>query len=364
MFGSKHYVPILKGKDGEFRALSKLNPNTLVGFTPFIDVPRRDVDPKTGIPKLEVEEYLRRKAEKISKNWRKDRPVFVDVFDIDLELETTNGTYFLEYLYSCLRRCGVQSIPVIGLDRIGERRYVNAIRKILSKDKRGLCIRLLEEDIEMPSTSFSDIFDLLTDLKEPIQNVHLLMDFRSIFNKNIRDVADTAANFLNKVRTPSEWATITLSASGFPENLGCVSCRSVKAIPRVEWDLRTFLMAKKNIIPRFPTFSDYAICHPDLLDYDPRFNPSAAIRYTIDNDWLIVKAGSLKKSGFSQFRQLSENLRKRPEFYGAKFSWGDKFIDKCADNKSGTGNLTTWRQVGTNHHITLVVGQIANSPVI
>ncbi|MEI7881504.1 MAG: hypothetical protein WCI95_11585 [bacterium] len=36
---------------------------------------------------------------------------------------------------------------------------------------------------------------------------------------------------------------------------------------------------------------------------------------------------------------------------GPKFSQGDKYIYDCATGTAGTGNLTTWRKVGTNHHL-------------
>jgi hypothetical protein len=58
MFGYKHYVPILKGKDGEFRALEHLTPKIRRNLTPFIDIPRGDIDRKTNTPKDPSEVYL------------------------------------------------------------------------------------------------------------------------------------------------------------------------------------------------------------------------------------------------------------------------------------------------------------------
>jgi hypothetical protein len=365
VFGYKHYVPILKGKDGELRALACLTPNARRNITPFIDIPRRDLDIKTNLPKNPIDVSLRKRAKKIEKLWGKDRKIFVDVYDLSLGLRTPNGMHFLEYLFSQLRECNVQAIPVIGLDRSGDTDYLKAVRNTVSTDRRGVCIRLLCDDMEIPQDTYSDVDTLVRTLGLSKSGVHLLMDFRSIYGNDLNDAADIATTFLANLPNTTDWKTITLSSSGFPENLGLVSPRSVETLPRTELDLRDRLISRRRSIPRFPTFGDYGICHPDLLDFDPRIHtPSAAIRYTIEREWLIVKAGSIKKYKLTQFRDLSNTLRTRPEYYGIGYSWGDKYISECADYSVRNGNLTTWRQVGTNHHLTLVGNQIANSPSI
>ena len=61
MFGYKHYVPILKGKDGEFRALARLTPSVRRKITPFIDIPRVDYDINTNKPKDPIQVHLKRR---------------------------------------------------------------------------------------------------------------------------------------------------------------------------------------------------------------------------------------------------------------------------------------------------------------
>lgn len=365
MFNCRHYVPILKGKDGEFRSLSVLAPSVRRNLTPFIDIPRRDLDITTDQPKDPIDVYLEKKAKRLHKHWGTAQKIFVDVYDLDLDLRAPDGTHFVNFLFSRLRHYNIQAIPVIGLDRSDHADYLGAVRTTISTDKRGVCIRLLHEDIEVPSDTYSNVDVLIRLLGLSKTNVHLLMDFRSIYEKDLRQLIELATDFLSNLPRLKEWLTITLSASGFPENLGGVLPRSIEALPRTELDLRGHLIARRRAIPRFPTFSDYGICHPDLMDFDPRVHtPSAAIRYTTEREWLIVKAGSIKKHSLAQFRELSEVLRRRPEYYGETYSWGDKYISDCADCSVGNGNLTTWRQVGTNHHITLVCNQIASSPAI
>lgn len=48
MFDHKHYVPILKWKRGEYRAVSLLTAGQKSGMTPLFDLPLLDFDPPTG----------------------------------------------------------------------------------------------------------------------------------------------------------------------------------------------------------------------------------------------------------------------------------------------------------------------------
>jgi hypothetical protein len=87
---------------------------------------------------------------------------------------------------------------------------------------------------------------------------------------------------------------------------------------------------------------------------------SASIRYTTPESWLIVKGRNVNQYGFEQYYDLCKQLIGRPEYVGPEFSWGDEFIWKCAQETAGTGNATTWRKVGVNHHLTLVARQLSN----
>ena len=107
-------------------------------------------------------------------------------------------------------------------------------------------------------------------------------------------------------------------------------------------------------------FADYAISHPYTKELDPRtMRMSASIRYTTSNNWLVLKGRNVRQYGFDQYFELAKELIERPEYADRDFSWGDKYIADCALGMTGPGNATTWRKVGTNHHITLVARQIA-----
>lgn len=92
-------------------------------------------------------------------------------------------------------------------------------------------------------------------------------------------------------------------------------------------------------------------------------NPSASVKYTIDDGWLIIRGQGTRTpgtGGFSQFLAHAALLVSRPEYCGANFSWGDEMISDIAAGTQGSGNLETWVRIGVNHHIEFVVDRLAS----
>ena len=85
------------------------------------------------------------------------------------------------------------------------------------------------------------------------------------------------------------------------------------------------------------------------------------MRYTADGSWLVLKGRNLRDHGYEQFYDVCADLIARDEYSGREFSWGDEYIDDCANRRVGTGNLTTWRKVGTSHHLSYVLRELATA---
>ncbi len=365
MFGYKHYVPILKGKMGEFRALSHLSTGTKVNLTPFLDIPRSENESES-----DFDDHLDKKIEYIRRFWGKDH-LFVDFFDIDLKRRTSSGRHFVRFFFDGLRAHNIQAIPVTALDR--DDNYNTSIAQTIDMDKRGVAVRLQRHDIEDPKSTNQALDELLVDLQTRKNDVHLFLDLREISQGGLSQDVTDVIDFLIKSPDLNAWKTLVLSASGFPPHMGGVKKNSYELIPRTELTLweRVLAESKAKKLNRLPAFSDYGVCHPNLLDFDPTMNPSANIRYTLFRDWLIVKGGGLKQRvngrktyNYSQFYTLAHSLRLNKSYYGKAFSYGDLYVYNCKVGSQGPGNLPKWREVGTNHHLTLVAQQIANRPAI
>jgi hypothetical protein len=159
----------------------------------------------------------------------------------------------------------------------------------------------------------------------------------------------------------SRWRTFTIIGTSFPRSMAEVK-RNPEVIPRSEWLLYKNLIGRLvGIGVRLPTFGDYAVNHPSVPELDWRLTkPFATIRYTIDDAWLIIKGRNVRDYKFEQYRGLCRALIASGYYLGAQFSHGDCHIANCARRLVSTGNLTTWRWVGTNHHLQKVTQDISS----
>jgi hypothetical protein len=360
MFGSDHYIPILKGRDGEYGALKTLTTVVRKALTPLVEVPPIPWDFQEERPSKTIDEHLTKVGEKIDRAWEPARRLFVDLLWIPDSERMIDGGHPLDCVFQSLRTRHVEAVPVVGLLRGNE--YLEACRDIVDQDHRGVCVRIQREDFADFDDVGGTVEHTLDTVGAAVRNADLILDLRALTpderNINVHGVID----LVNRLPRLTEWRSFTIAATSFPQNLTGVPASDATLVPRHEWTLWTGLIQRRNQIARMPTFGDYAISHPEPSEVDPRvMRPSASVRYTCDATWLIIKARNLRDHGYDQFHEVCQALVQRPEYSGRGFSWGDQYIDDCAATRVGTGNLTTWRKVGTSHHLAFVVHQVASA---
>jgi hypothetical protein len=358
MFDHKHYVPILKGRDGEYGALACLPPASRDRLTPLIELPPIPWDFEEERPARTIDAHLKKVAQKIEKAWGPGRYLFLDLMWIAQTERMSDGKHPLEYVFASGRARGLAPIPVVGLLR--DEDYLTACRAVVRQDRCGVCMRIQREDFAEFEDLEQELQRVLSAVDAKMSQAHLLLDLRALTPAPRSIDAEGAAALISRIPDIGKWRTFTLAATSFPENLIGLPPSDCSPVPREEWDLWRSALRKHP--SRLPTFADYAISHPEPAEVDPRImRPSASVRYTTDGAWLVLKARNLRDHGYEQFHDVCRELRERTEYRGPGFSWGDKYIDECADELEGTGNLTTWRKVGTSHHIAFVLRQIART---
>ena len=356
---TSHYVPVLKAKAGEFKALQELAAETRAGLTPLMEIVAVPWDYENEEPAKTIDAHLEPLPQKILNAWGNERPLFTDLFMVEDEGPLADGNDVMTSFCESCRQAGILVIPVTGLSRNPD--YQAAVANTVATDNRGACIRLTTDDLSAGVFPVQDVEALLSELGVAPERVDMILDLGPVAEHLLGSYRMAVPTFIQAIAAAGAWRSLVLTASAFPVDLSNFVKDSISVTSRTEWTLWQHLQGLAGGISRMPAFGDYAIAHPDQLEIDPRMiRMSHSIRYAVDTEWIVVKGHAHKKGDPPQYQALSQQLMSRPRWCGPDFSWGDLFISECASGKSGPGNATTWRAVGTNHHLTFVAQQIAN----
>lgn len=349
------YVPILRAKQGEFKALECLSSGVKARVRPLLEL-----EAPTDPGKKSLEDHYKSFAQALTKHWGTGLEFFVED-DGAADSETVGGNHPLVGLFNALQAESLKPVPVTGLTRTAA--YGAAIKLVTDATKR-LCIRLEPDDFNDLAALPSLLSGILETTSLKPSEVDLLVDFGALPPSTGAMTLAIVAAF-SALPDIHDWRSLTLAMTSFPERPSAhVSTASTGRIPRAAWAI--YEAVRLSSTPRKPDFGDYAVDNPETeLNIAPALLAStmtASIRYSTDSDWLITRGNRLKMHGYEQYRELSARLMREPEYKGASFSWGDQYISDCAASTVGTGNQTTWRQVAVNHHITLVAQQLSSLP--
>ena len=353
------YVPILKGKEGEFAALEVLRPEVRSRLMPLIEIPGIPYDYVNERPAKSLDEHVSGIAARLRRCWP-DSPLYLDLPWFENEECLEEGRVALEAVLADCISDGVRVAPVVS--RRNSSKYLAAAGCHAKKANSGAALRLTVGD-------FEEDVDLVVEVAQLLQNlgltdltpIDLILDLEDLGADDGKAVL-IARSVFSMIPNKDEWRRIILVGASFPEDLSDVDAANVTKLPRREWALWKTLQKRPSALPRRDMiFGDYAIAHPVPKELDPRVMlMSANIRYTTYQNWMILKGRNVRQYGFEQYFGLCKELVERPEYCGPDFSWGDLYISDCAAGMQGPGNATTWRKVGTNHHLTLVANQLAN----
>jgi hypothetical protein len=352
------YVPVLKGKEGEYGALETLKVDVRAQLMPLIEIPDVPYDYANERAAKSLDDHVSGIADRLRRCWQ-DRPLYLDLPWFDKE-RLSDGRVALEAVLSDCANRGVEAAPV--LSRTSSADYVSAAVRYAAATHIGACVRLLVADFEEDIDLDAEVGRLLTGFAGTnVAPLDLVLDLEDL-GRDIGRAVLVARSVFSMIPRKDEWRRVVLVAASFPEDLSDVDASTITTLPRREWELWKTLQRRPGNLPRRDlVFGDYAIAHPVTKELDPRtMQMSASIRYTTPDDWLVVKGRNVRQYGFDQYFELCKALVKRAEFSGGDFSWGDTYISDCAAGMTGPGNATTWRKVGTNHHLTLVAQEIAS----
>lgn len=349
MFAQNHYVPVLKARQKEFKAIQLLDPAVMNNMTPLFELMPPSTDDEQELIDM-VEQFCSRTLSALGTT----KLFFLDLLWINHSL-TVNGKSVIEWVFDRLRVFGLQAVPVTSPSRSFI--YQNAVKNVLQVDKKGLCVRLQDQDLNAISSTQSYV----NLLGETEATTDILIDLGTITDKQANLVAASVISHLFALPNVTAWRNIILSASAYPTSGSTPG--KLTTFKRTEWEVWNTLYTQRTKLPRLPLYGDYCVDPPALpAPFDPtKMSLGASIRYTADSSYLIFKGGAIKKYGSKQYYTLAQDVVTHTSYKGSSFSWGDQQIDDYAHRiPPNGGGAAGWRAISYNHHLTLVTDQLSN----
>lgn len=345
------YVPILKGRKGELNALADISLATRSSVVPLIEVTPPSDEPGSSAAVKAFKDVAQRLADIYS-----GLPVMLDagLFDLDEQRFGSDRTAVGE-LADWARSTGLDAQPVLRLAD-PEAAQIDAGRAH-AEDGRGLTVRLLAEDLDEDAEDVDEaLASVIARTGVGRSDVDLLLDVGAVDGDiAVRGGAALVRALVRGLQAVDEWRSVTVAAGAFPVDLSQFTAWVVGERPR--FDAQLFDAVRSKRLPREVDFGDYGIGHP-VLASGQAFLPPPQLRYTTAENWLVLKGRKNDPQGNSQFQKICELIAARPDFVGARLGKADARI--AEGSPQGPGNGTTWRQIGTTHHLDFVAMRLTS----
>ncbi|HEY9099307.1 MAG TPA: beta family protein [Thiobacillus sp.] len=349
------YVPLMAAKRGEFIALTNLQASISEKTMPLFELPAQK--PGTKV----FEKAIFRTAAGAGKAWP-GRPAFLDISKWSPNARTESGIHILEYAFSQFRSNGIPVHPVVGYDRWDDPAYSQALQNIRTMLPVTPCIRLDREAIQddmLDVPYFSErMNDIMASLVVNPSNCYVLVDFGDVSTISVPDLIKDAENAVSVLRSLG-FGTVIIAGGSMPAvvNKAVDSTDAEGCIPRIEmlaWKAIFSGSQDRNII-----FGDHLIRNPNAAEGVIAPNANAKIRYTINNQFFIVRGHSKKLDSLTiQHKKLSAKLVGSAHYLMPTFSWGDGELLNCSNGVKEIREATTMIAVDTNHHINAVISEV------
>ena len=347
IFGPSHYVPILKAKRGEKKALANISSALRQHITPLLEiVERRPVD---GLPT--ISQHLTTAFRDLASSVQGYARCLIDLREI-----APDGPSAADEAFKRASDASITFTPVTGISRTAD-----VAAAVAYSNGMGIAVRLTREEYESGNLATRLNAFLSKNSLNP-NDVDLIVDIGPVEDLVTAGVMSLTQGFLADVPDKNLWRTLTVTGSAFPKSMAAVGRNSSTRVKRTEWlAWRDGLFARQGNLERLPTFSDCAIQHPAGVEgFDYRYmQASATIRYTSGDYWLLVKGEGMKTNpATAQFPRLATHLvygQLLRDFMGVGHCVGCQMAKDSADGAPNLGSPEVWRRLGTIHHITAVV---------
>jgi len=349
------YVPVVRAKASEWKALAALTPGIRRRIAPIIEFIPEWRGPGSGggnrkprAPQTPAE-FVRRMVDGSIRSTPSGTRSFVYFGHAGANAQWAGIELWSAFASQAPSGCG--TLPLVDLAWIGS---AAGLARAVRSAGAGAGLRIGVADLG--PMLVGHVAQACRALGASPSEVHLIVDLQS--NPAAASHATIRAS-LGNIRA---FGSVVVLAGVFPVDLTQYQ-PGVQSEPRLEW--RTWRREHVGTPPgeRPLGFGDYTT---QCAHYrpSPAVPGSVSLRYTTEDAILVFRGRQANGGaglGFEQIHGHCRLLVARPDYSGAVFSAGDQRIHCWTDPTKGPGNPEQWRTACLAHHITQVVVQLQDN---
>jgi len=350
------YVPALRWRMAEYQALLRLSAKVKERIVPLITIPPVEYDFDLQQPKKSVHEHVHPFVGRYKVKWGAQASWIA--FDPEMsEGKMNDGSHVVDYVFDGIRNDGAHAVPALPLAATFD--TMTAVARATAQDSQGAAVLLRLEDL-MTGNPRRAIGNFAARLDIGLHELDVVIDLRAPNFEPYAAFASALIGALKKLGNLHEVRTLVLLGTAIPDSFAEIANGSDE-IPRHEWLFFKTLKAAMSTGMRRPLYGDHTTVHPEFVARDMRFvKPAGKITYTGPIVYGTRKGKAFRGNEGQMYDHCDAITKEaRFAFRGSGFSLGDKHIADCAARSINSGNLTTWKWVAINHHITTVVDDLA-----
>ena len=347
------YCPALRMKNGELEGVRQLASDVADRVLPRFIVPpsgERDEEVKLDLGDQPFPDF----GIRLAAHWQ-DRPMLLDCGHILDEYGRDRMSTWLPRMFADAREKRALAIPAAKLADLGARE-ISAFQSAMDVTS-GAAFAILLSSADLADTALlAKIGQALDRLGTHPDECVVVIDFCDA-DLSSAELAEPIIRYgVELVQELGPWRLISFQGTGFPEKNPAAD-GGHHMVRRSEW------LAWKQVVSVDPTmldqltFGDYAA---DCAKVAAGKGGIAIrhLRYTSEENWRVQRGRKASGSDKTIMGAVCQAIVSSGYFSGASFSAADAQISSLAKGEGGAGTASTWRQLNTTHHITVVVSDM------